>query len=403
MAMQMSFGGFDPAFAMARTTGTAHSNLTARQASKRLWWSLAFFFISFGVGTSWDRAWHATHVFDDFYSPPHLFIYSTFAISALIFATLAFSPERRAWYGDDMRVPVLGWQMPAAIVLAGCGFATIAIAGALDDVWHTNFGLDETNWSTPHAMLGWGILLTWSGFLACRHALRPHIPISRPFIAVAGLITLSLTTSILLGALGKDATPDMVRHIAALPPLQASSQAQHTFRILLTWNLTRTNPLFVPAAAAAAGVALACIRGLTRSTWMFLAVAAVATLFGLTGGHRTASYFHLAGDARNWLPIPFVAAAIVFVCAKQLRRSDTTSWLLAGLAFSALVASWWGPGPALALLAAPAMPLGAYAGARLYRAIEHPSAASVRVMAATAVAVPALLGLLDLYLRWHTA
>ena len=53
------------------------------------------------------------------------------------------------------------------------GFAGLV----LDNYWHTNFGLDETAWSMPHAMLGWSWFVAMLGFIACRLALRPYRPL----------------------------------------------------------------------------------------------------------------------------------------------------------------------------------------------------------------------------------
>jgi len=149
------------------TETAASRDVGPGEASYRFWVSLILFFLAFGFGTTWDRAWHTNHPFEDFYSPPHLFIYTTFALSGLAFLSVLVSPRRREWFGPEVRVPLpsslarLGTrdlEVPASLLLTLSGCATVAFGGMLDNLWHSTFGLDETAWSTPHAMLGWGIL-----------------------------------------------------------------------------------------------------------------------------------------------------------------------------------------------------------------------------------------------------
>lgn len=121
----------------------------------RLLW-LAFLFILLGIttGRSWDRAYHATHPFDTFYSPPHTSIYGMALAAMFTPAFISFSPRIRPWFGPGFHLPLLPFELPGALGLLGGDLATLALAGALDDAWHSNFGLDETLWSTPHALLG---------------------------------------------------------------------------------------------------------------------------------------------------------------------------------------------------------------------------------------------------------
>ncbi|HEX5940364.1 MAG TPA: hypothetical protein VFZ12_08380, partial [Dehalococcoidia bacterium] len=57
------------------------SRAVTSRAVRLTWFTLAFFLLAVIVGFGWDRAWHATHPFEDFWSPPHIFIYTTLAIT----------------------------------------------------------------------------------------------------------------------------------------------------------------------------------------------------------------------------------------------------------------------------------------------------------------------------------
>jgi len=81
--------------------------LTGRYTAYRLTMlTLGFYLAAAGLGLGWDRAWHATHPFRDFFSPPHLFIYSMFALAMLSMARLCGSAQLRACFAGE-RVQVV--------------------------------------------------------------------------------------------------------------------------------------------------------------------------------------------------------------------------------------------------------------------------------------------------------
>src|SRR6267378_3982104 len=82
---------------------TTGENAVSR-AYKLLWLAVVFDILAFGVGFGWDRSWHATHAFEDFWSPPHLFIYATHLFATLTLAYIAFTPDLRRWFGPTIRL-----------------------------------------------------------------------------------------------------------------------------------------------------------------------------------------------------------------------------------------------------------------------------------------------------------
>jgi hypothetical protein len=58
------------------TVVTGARDASASTPYRLLWLAVAFDILAFGIGFGWDRRWHATHPFEDFFSQPHLFIYS---------------------------------------------------------------------------------------------------------------------------------------------------------------------------------------------------------------------------------------------------------------------------------------------------------------------------------------
>src|SRR5438270_747944 len=156
---------------------------SAIAASRLLWLAVAF-----GVRAGWDRRWHATHPFEDFFSPPHLFIYSMHFLATLTLMWITFMPDLRAHFGRTFRLLPFPFPVPGAIAIAGGGFVVTALAGMFDAIWHTSFGLDETAWSFPHSMLGFGILVAFVGIAACRIAIAGEFPIGWPSAIVFGFL-----------------------------------------------------------------------------------------------------------------------------------------------------------------------------------------------------------------------
>ena len=58
-------------------------------AYRALWIAVAFDLLAFGIGFNWDRQWHQSHPFEDFFSPPHLFIYTMHFLATI---TLVLAP-----------------------------------------------------------------------------------------------------------------------------------------------------------------------------------------------------------------------------------------------------------------------------------------------------------------------
>ncbi|MGI8550724.1 MAG: hypothetical protein ACR2PL_08045, partial [Dehalococcoidia bacterium] len=134
-------------------------------------------YLGIGVGLRWDAAWHGTHPFQSFFSPPHWFIYSMVTFTAIAVTRLGLSNRLRPSFGPGFRLPLVAFELPNAVGLAVGGVAVTGLGGFFDLIWHSRFGLDETGWSFPHATLGWGLTLTLRGLIACRLALRSYRPL----------------------------------------------------------------------------------------------------------------------------------------------------------------------------------------------------------------------------------
>lgn len=383
------------------------------RAGRWLWCTLVFMLVTMGIGLSWDRAWHARHPFETFYSPPHLFIYTATIVTILLVAGLTFSARLRPWFGTAFRLRLFAFPVPGALVIAAGGLGMLGFAGlVLDTYWHTTFGLDETAWSMPHAMLGWSWFVATLGFIACRLALRPYRPLRWVTAVALGWLILAFSMTPFLGPLHKAATPEKLeaqnRAIATLPGLVGNTGVAHVRRIYEEANLTQTNPAFVLFGALWAGTALALVRGVDRRAKTFLAAVAIFSLLQLLGNHGAAvrldRYLPISRDARNWLPPPILPAAVALALALRFRLRERWAWAMAGGVFALLTYLTWGTGRPLMLLlaplAAPVTMAGAWIGTRVVRMLENPVATDVQVIVPLlGVAFPLFTGMIDLYLR----
>jgi hypothetical protein len=383
------------------------------RAGRRLWFALIFMLITVSIGLSWDGAWHARNKFETFYSPPHVFIYTSTIITILLVAGLTFSSNLRPWFGTAIRMRLFTFPVPGALVITAGGLAMLGFAGlVLDNYWHTNFGLDETAWSTPHAMLGWSWFVATLGFIACRLALRPYRPLRWGTAVALGWLVLSFSMTPFLGPLHKAMTPEMLtaqnQAIATLPGLIGNTGFAHVRCISVVANLTETNPAFLLLSALWMGTALALVRGIDRRANVLLATVANFSFVQLLGNHATAvrldRYVLISHDARNWLPPPILPAAIALVLVLRAGLRERWSWAVAGGVFGVLVYLTWGTGHLLTLillpLAVPVTMAGAWIGGRVARMLDNPVAADVRlIVPLLGVTSPLLMGLVDLYLR----
>src|SRR5260221_5731268 len=103
----------------ATTVPTADRSAVA--AYRLLWLAVVFDFLAFGVGFGWDRRWHATHPFEDFFSPPHLFVYSMHLLATVTLMYITFTPALRERFGEGFQLWPFALPVPGAIAIAGAG------------------------------------------------------------------------------------------------------------------------------------------------------------------------------------------------------------------------------------------------------------------------------------------
>ncbi|WP_410813961.1 hypothetical protein [Micromonospora sp. 067-2] len=372
-----------------------------------LWAVMWVVAVDLAVGGSWDGEYHRTQPFDGFFSPPHVFIYTLAAVAMVLVAVLNLRPVLRNRFGPDLAlpwpVPVLGDRHPGALLLLTGGMAGIALAGPADAVWHTSFGLDETNWSFPHAMLGCSLALISIGFWSCRLALTGHRPMWSATRYLLGYLTV-LACAVFMGPLQNYPTREFASAAGSSGALGVNPDVQHLVRIVTQANLTHTSPAYVLVAAAWAGLALGFLRAVdVRARYWFVVAVLVGLSLTSTAGAEAQRYGFEA-DQRVTSGLPLLTAALVLALPRP--RALGPRYLLAGAAFGLHTFLVWGVAVApawfaLAACVAPALMLGgASAGTWAYRVLAAPARrATLALIAIAVLVVPALTGAVDLVLR----
>jgi len=389
-------------------------------AYRLLWFTFITFVASTGAGKLWDRVWHATHRFDTFWSPPHFLVFLMTLICGLLVATIAFTPSLRIWFGPSVRVPIIRWDIAGTLVILGAGLVALTITIMLDNVWHTAFGLDETQWSVPHSMLGWCWLIIILGFIAARLAFREYRPVNWLTTIVMAILILEFLCPAILGPFYLMYSPNLVHALASIPVVLTEPSAQHMYRIYLHYGLTRqTNPLFIPMVALFAGIALAMLRGLDKRARVFLLAPFLWSLTLMGRDWYTLYFLHYGGikhitdilpialqEPSLWVPIPLIIAALVFVGLEHTSFNEIRRYAIAGVIFGISTFFIWHTSPWMILLAIPAgltAALGSWIGNWIYHLLEKPSFIGLMKFVLVCCAqIPAISGVIDLFMRRTT-
>ena len=389
-------------------------------AYRLLWLTFIIFFASTGIGKLWDRVWHATIRFDTFWSAPHLFIFVMTVISGLLIAAIAFTPSLQPWFGPGIRLPILQLKLAGSLIILGAGLVMLSITLMLDSFWHTAYGLDETQWSMPHCMLGWCWLTIILGFISARLAFRPYRSLNLLTKMVIALLLLEFLCPAVLGPYYLMYSPNLIHALANIPIVRGEPSAQHMYRIYLHYGLTRqTSPLFIPIVALFAGVAMALLRKFDARARLFLVAPLLWSMTLMARDWYTLFFLHYDGIKKStdllhvlvkepslWLPIPLFVAVVAFSLLEHSSFREERIFALSGLIFGICTFFIWHSATWMVLLAVPAaatMVLGARLGKWIYQIIEKPRMDTLlRLLLTTCAQIPAVLGVIDLIMRRTT-
>lgn len=411
-------------------------------AYRLLWFTFILFFAGTGFGKLWDRIWHLTHKFESFFSPPHMFISGITTLTGILALTLAFSPRFQSCFGLRTYIPFLKREVAGSLAIMGAGLICLSFAIAMDSIWHTAFGLDETMWSLPHDMLPLSWCVVILGFVSSRLAMRIYKPLDWLTKLVFAVLILCFLCPPLLGPFYLNYSLSLLHAFSILRINEIQPTIEHTYRIYITAQISRqSSPLFIPLVTFFAGVAIvllhqfnttnkmeatradapknrlmALLRWADQKGSIELLAPLVWSLVFMGRDIYTVWFVHYDGVTKIrgllpiliknpslWVPIPLLVASVIFLALEKTRLDERWKWMINGTIFSLLVFCIWHTSLWMILLVIPAAPImlfGAKVGRRIYSVLEKPHFKDIlSIMLVSNAQVPAILGVVDLILR----
>ncbi len=155
-------------FTLTKTSTAGHtSEPTLRQIAA---WLLIFFSLMSTLGLPWDEEWHRSVGRDQFFTPPHILLYSSTALVGILCVVMVLWDTvryRRGLGADETNtVSVFGlFHAPLGFVVTGFGALTTALAAPLDNYWHELYGIDVILWAPFHMMGAMGGIIARLGMV----------------------------------------------------------------------------------------------------------------------------------------------------------------------------------------------------------------------------------------------
>jgi hypothetical protein len=181
----------------ARTQFSKPPDLVERRLRRIGAWLLLILALQAELGLAWDRNWHDLVGRNEFFTPPHIMLYSGIAGSGLIALFIVLVDTYRYYHkkpgvDDNSTVKILYYfHAPLGYIILGFGALIDLLAAPLDNYWHILYGIDVTLWSPFHLMgtvggviVGLGIVFIFASEAVIQ---RQSTYLSRQFLGLKGL------------------------------------------------------------------------------------------------------------------------------------------------------------------------------------------------------------------------
>lgn len=429
-----------PTIAIVPVSSTSSRNM--KLAYGLLWFTFILFVAGTGFGKLWDRVWHLTNKFETFFSPPHMFITGITTLTGVIALALAFSPRFRSCFGLRTYVPFLKREVAGSLAIMGAGLICLSFAIAMDSIWHTAFGLDETMWSLPHDMLPLSWCVVILGFVSSRLAMRTYKPLDWITKLVFAVLILCFLCPPILGPFYLNYSLSLLHAFSILRINEIQPTIEHTYRIYITAQISRqSSPLFIPLVTFFAGIAImllhqfnttnkmnatgadapknrlmALLRWADQKVSIEIFAPLIWSIVFMGRDIYTVWFVHYDGltkirgllpillrEPSLWVPIPLLVASVIFLALEKTSIDERWKWMINGTIFALITFCIWHTSLWMILLVVPAAPimlLGAKVGKRIYSVLEKPHFKDILgILLVSNAQVPAILGVVDLILR----
>ena len=179
------------------TRFSKQSDIIERRLRRISAWVIFILALQAELGLAWDRNWHDLVGRNEFFTPPHIMLYSGIAVSGFIalFVVLADTfryYKKKPGVDDNSTIRVLHFfHAPLGYVILGFGAFIDLLAAPLDNYWHILYGIDVTLWSPFHLMGTIGGIIVGLGiaFVFASETVIEHRSTYQPrlFLGLSGL------------------------------------------------------------------------------------------------------------------------------------------------------------------------------------------------------------------------
>lgn len=181
----------------APTRFMAPPDLVERRLRRIGAWLILVLGLQAELGLAWDRNWHDLVGRNEFFTPPHIMLYSGIAVSGFIalFVVLVDTYRyntKQPGVDDNSTIRILHFfHAPLGYVIVGFGAFIDLLAAPFDNYWHILYGIDVTLWSPFHLMGAIGGIIVGLGvaFVFASEAVIERQSASQPrrFFGLTGL------------------------------------------------------------------------------------------------------------------------------------------------------------------------------------------------------------------------
>ena len=256
----------------------------------------------------------------DFWWRPHLLVYGSLAVNAVLALAALFYATRGAG-GLRQR-----FRTDPLIGVVGLVSAYMALTAWADLLWHRIYGLDITAWSLPHILMGLNMLLLMLAAAAVQVSVLPRPAewttrrLGLGEINVVVQLAIATTVLLLVGVTEYDTLPGIAaRSPEAGPFLQA-------FQARPAWLY----PVIVLAVGLFAGnVALQLLRRPGAATLVMLAVLCYRALLLAVFQSRNPDFSSTA-SSQFLILLPAAGLDLIYFFRQQT-ADERETWLLANL------------------------------------------------------------------------
>jgi len=344
------------------------------------------------AGLYFDIAYHHVYPFEAFWSNPHIVMYSGLGIAFLTGSILVLHPSLRRGFGGKS-IYVLGMEISPYTLFYSVSCIVALLAGYLDSIWHGIYGSFESAYSFPHTLALTG---SYTASLILIHVLMTKYGAGT---YIGSFLLAGVAMALFRTFIGPFSNSlDLFRELAS-----GEGMGEHFIgKSTLLWNRYIDKGVYVENPIYPSLLASYVYLSILYLSKMYLGD---RRAYLYTGGFTTLliSIFYLSTDMAGYNPVyrSPLSISIAILSIILYMWDGPRGYILAGAIPGIIYIAVYGlsPLPIASSLAGAAM--GYSYGYMMYRGLSMDSRLwLVGTLSVNFILVPAILGYVDLYIRF---